>query len=84
MDATRSFLFGAASRPPPFKDQVDLFGGYEQPDNQFSLSTTALEEDCIVPPHPSQRSALPSIDSFTPEKPLILTQDPRAGNQVMQ
>lgn len=80
MDQNKSFRLG--SGPLKVDKEVDLLGS-ERSENHFRLSTSAIQDECTVPPHPAHRSALPSLDSFSPDNPLIITQDPRADFQVI-
>ncbi len=54
-------------------------------ESSFRLLTAAsFHDDSLVPPHPSQRSALPPQAQFGDARfPVIITQDPRASSQVI-
>lgn len=77
--------FVPGSRRPATKSQQESLlsaPSYGEEDVAFRLSTSALLEEEIVAPHPSQSSSLPALDSFEHAGPLIITQDPRASSQV--
>jgi hypothetical protein len=69
-------------------DSSGAWPAYQHADSagepSFRLSTAAsFHDDSLVPPHPSQRSALPPQAQFGNARfPVIMTQDPRASSQV--